>query len=144
MLKSRSSSISNPASMGRLIAHMMLTDIQQEQKDSTDAISVMNMLRLLEMYQFNLFNQLPPPALAHREDFKNPQLMSRSTQYSKLRDAIKAVHSELDKELSVSDFVSRYRSSLATFAEGARKQPGPQDREIVTAFLTKLNEKLAP
>ncbi|MDM4772872.1 hypothetical protein [Solimonas sp. SE-A11] len=120
---------------------MMLTDIDQKKRDSTDTISVINMLKLLEMYEYDLFEQAPPPGLVAWEDSTNLNHTSGSA-YLDLRAAMAAVHHELDDSLSIEDFSRVYGNSLAVFSPDAGVSPQPDDRHNATAFLKMLDAKL--
>lgn len=139
MLISHSSRASDPVVMSRLIAKTMLQEIKESPEQSVSRISVVNMLRLLEMYRYNSFRARQPLGILEHARVDD---LSTSIELDRLREAIASVHRQLlpnETEAAFSTKVGEVMVKLMPEDRSAK----PADVSLVRKFLKGLTKALS-
>lgn len=147
MLISHSSRSSDPVVMSRIIARTMLQEMASSPENSASRISVINMLRLLEMYQFDSFRSRQPLGILEHHRSNELSTSSGQSGFDRLRKALIAVHDGMLHGTERAEFSKRIGEALVKFIPPEQgqpvREPSQADIELVTNFLEKLKVALS-
>jgi len=147
MLISPSSRSSDPVVMSRIIARTMLQEMEKSLGKSASRISVVNMLRLLEMYRYDSFRSRNALGVLEHPRVND---LSASTDAGliRLRDALASVHHKLLPQLSAENFsMSISEALMKLMPQDQRSETtsphGDAGHSLAKRFLKNLTKALS-
>ncbi len=142
MLISATSDKVNPVIMNRAITNGVLADIKDGNR-RPDALAVLTLMRLLEMYAADRFESNPHVGLLEQEEFEDFNVLDDSSSNDALRKAMEATRKALG--VTREEFVATFQPLLAHFSE-ENEQAGidldPENLAVMEQFLSMLSKAL--
>src|SRR5260370_9503953 len=104
MLVSREVQFVDPVVMSRVIATSLLQDLRSSGGSHAERLSVLNLLRLLEMYSADVFYVHEPLGILEQDDFSNLNGRGASSDLSRLKAALESTPATLSPNASPPEF----------------------------------------
>lgn len=145
MLVDRGSRIADPVVMSRVIANSFLNEMRSSHGARVDHLSVVNILRLLDIYETDAFNARKPLGILQRDDFSDLNGQYGLASFERLKSALKAAHQEYLPNTSAACFAQSVRDLLVKFdaAQGNNPETMAENTAEVDRFLSALTKSLS-
>lgn len=141
MLASRRTEGADPVVMSRLIAQSLLGDIQSSGGKQADPLSVINLLRLMDIYESQNFRVRQSLGTLQYDDFTDLNELRGSDRLQRLKTALANTHRAYGPELTVPEFTARIRHLFLAFT--AKQKATDIDVAGAEQFLTELTKALS-
>jgi hypothetical protein len=142
MLSSRDSHATDPVAMSRVIAASLLRDLRASRGAQIEYLSVVNLIRMLEIYANGGFYARQPLGILERDDFANINSVGEADRYECLQTAMRATHEAISPQSAPKDFAAEF-SNLFSHIGKDDSRPQAETVERLDTFLTRFTQSLA-
>lgn len=143
MLVNRRTRVADPVVISRIIASSLLNDLQSSNGARVEPLSVLNVLRLLDVYESQSFSVPQPLGILQHDDFADLNGRRGVVDLKRLKSALAVTHQSFLPQSSESEFAQRARDLFRPFISNEDDATNRAERvPEANRFLRKLTEAL--
>ena len=142
MLINRRTRNADPVVISRVIVNSLLSDMRESKGEYVEALSVLNVLRLLDIYEMDAFSVRKPLGVLQQDDFGDLNGRQGAENLARLKVALASTHQAFLPKASQSEFAQHIRGVLTSFVD---RKPGTVAADVSEAdrFLAELTKSLS-